>query len=116
MNCDFCGKEMFAPEAMIDDKYYCHTFSEEYPTCYMKANWGLNNNMYSEDDVVSEDTQDDAMAKHWDEAQQELYDWMYETAKEWYHMGIVNDKQYIGLMLLLHEVDKKVYYDFRREQ
>jgi hypothetical protein len=65
---------------------------------------------------MSEDTQEGAMAKHWDEAQQELYDWMDETAKEWYDLKIVDDRQYIALMMLLHEVDKKVYYNFRREQ
>lgn len=41
MVCDYCGKKLIVPEAMINDKHYCHTFSEEYPTCYMKANWGV---------------------------------------------------------------------------
>ena len=75
----------------------------------------MSTSEHSDDIEVSKDTQDDAMAKHWDEAQQNLYDWMDETAKEWYDMGVVNDKQYIALMMLLHEVDKKVYYDLRRD-
>ena len=39
MTCNFCGKELVAAESMINDKYYCHTFSDEYPTCYMKATY-----------------------------------------------------------------------------
>ena len=71
--------------------------------------------MYSEDDVVSKDTHYNAMEKHWNEARQGLYEWMDETAKEWYDLKIVDDKQYIALMMLLHEVDKNVYYDFKRD-
>ena len=37
--CNYCGKVLTAAESMINDKYYCHTFSDEYPTCYMKASW-----------------------------------------------------------------------------
>lgn len=39
MTCNLCGKELIAAESMINDKYYCHTFSDEYPTCYMKATY-----------------------------------------------------------------------------
>lgn len=56
---------------------------------------------------------DKAMAKHWDESRQELYEWMNNTATEWHELKIVDDKQYIALLMLLHEVDKIVYYDFK---
>ena len=57
---------------------------------------------------------DNAMAKHWDESRQELYEWMDTTVKEWYGLKIVDDKQYIALMMLMHEVDKFVNYDFKQ--
>lgn len=57
-----------------------------------------------------------AMAKQWDEAQQELYEWANETVKEWHQLGIVSDNQMLPLKELMHELEKKVYYDFRRDQ
>lgn len=44
MVCDRCGIEMIAAESMINDKYYCHTFSNCYPTCYMLETWGIDKN------------------------------------------------------------------------
>ena len=32
MICSYCGKKMIAAESMINNKYFCHTFSDEYPT------------------------------------------------------------------------------------
>lgn len=46
------------------------------------------------------------------EGQQELYEWMNEAAKEWYDLKIITAEQYLPMLELLHEVDKKVYYKF----
>lgn len=37
--CNYCGKVLIAAESMINGDYYCHTFSDEYPTCYMRATY-----------------------------------------------------------------------------
>lgn len=42
------------------------------------------------------------------EGAQDLYEWLYDTAKEWHGLNIVTDSQYIALLMLLHEGDKRV--------
>lgn len=52
-------------------------------------------------------------AKGYQSGRADLYEWMYDTAMEWYELGITNDKQHIALQMLLHEVDKNVYYEVK---
>ena len=48
-----------------------------------------------------------------DEGQSDLYNWVYETVEEWYSLKVVDDRQYIALQMLVHELDKRVNYERR---
>lgn len=47
--------------------------------------------------------------------QQDLYGWIQEIAEDWYGLKIVDDKQYIALLMLLHETEKLVYYTYKNK-
>ena len=51
--------------------------------------------------------------KGYDSGQSDLYDWVYETVEEWYSLKVVDDRQYISLKELVHELEKKVFYERR---
>lgn len=40
----------------------------------------------------------------------DTYSMIYETVEEWYALKIVDDKQYIALKELCHELEKRFYY------
>ncbi len=52
----------------------------------------------------------------WTEEEHELVTFAEETAKEWWDLRVVDDKQYIALLKLLHELHNKVYMEYRREE
>lgn len=41
-------------------------------------------------------------------AMSDLYEWAYETTREWHSLNIVTDSQMLALTELVHEMDKKV--------
>lgn len=53
--------------------------------------------------------------KSYSQGQQDLYNWMDETIQDWYAMKIVNDSQMLWLKELVHEVDKQVNYELRKD-
>ena len=38
----------------------------------------------------------------------DIYEWAYETTREWHSLNIVTDSQMLALTELVHELDKKV--------
>lgn len=51
----------------------------------------------------------------WGESEDELYEFAETTAKDWYELKIVDDRQYLALVMLLHEMEKRTYYEWRRD-
>lgn len=55
------------------------------------------------------------MMTAWSKSEDELYEFAETTAKEWYALKIVDDRQYLALVMLLHEMEKRTYYEWRRD-
>lgn len=51
----------------------------------------------------------------WSDSEDELYEFAKSTAKEWYALKVVDDRQYLALVMLLHEMEKRTYYEWRRD-
>lgn len=54
------------------------------------------------------------MVSAWAEEEDELVTFAEETAKEWWVLKIVDDRQYIALSKLIHEMKIRTYYEWRR--
>ena len=52
----------------------------------------------------------------WTEEEDELYEFAEETAKEWWGLRIVDDRQYIALKDLLNEMRIKIYYEWKSDE
>lgn len=52
----------------------------------------------------------------WTEEEDELYEFAREIVEEWYSLGIVDDRQYIPLLKLLHAMHNRVYMEYRRDE
>ena len=49
----------------------------------------------------------------WTEEEDELVTFAEETTKEWWGLKIVDDRQYIALLELIHEMKIRTYYEWR---
>ena len=47
------------------------------------------------------------------EGAQDHHEWLTDIAKEWHNLKIVTDSQYIALLMLLHESDKRANCTFK---
>lgn len=54
------------------------------------------------------------MVDTYQEAQEELYEWVQQTIEEWYAFQIVDDRQMLALTKLSHEIEKFVLYELRK--
>lgn len=56
------------------------------------------------------------MVSEWTEEEDKLYEFARETAEEWYSLKIVDERQYIALLKLLHEIHNRVYMEYRHDE
>ena len=63
--------------------------------------------------MMSDTEEQTQFSRGYDTGQSDLYDWLYETTEEWYSLRVVDDRQYIALQMLVHELEKKVFYERR---
>ena len=52
----------------------------------------------------------------WTEEEDELVTFAEETANEWWGLKNVDDRQYIALLKLIHEMKIRTYYEWRRDE
>lgn len=51
----------------------------------------------------------------WREGEEDLYEFAESMTKEWYALKIVDDRQYNALRELVHEMEKRVFYEWRKD-
>ena len=56
------------------------------------------------------------MVTAWTEEEDALVTFADETAKEWWGLRVVDDRQYIALLELIHEMRIRTYYEWRRDE
>ena len=52
----------------------------------------------------------------WTEEEDALVTFAEETAREWWSLKVVDDRQYIALLELVHEMRIRTYYEWRRDE